>query len=180
MESVAKSGLKERARKIVIVLVLIGSLLPALTMNIGSYAQQAGLSGPIAQLNRSYPEFHALLLCQMWGLFAYISPFNYTIHYEVELPEGEIRELVDLKKIEAGSWQSILFHNESKADNNMYADHRALRGYMEYLIRTNGVDPAEVERRKIYIHYRNVFPRDQAARAGTHYGPEVDSTIETY
>jgi hypothetical protein len=180
MEPVAKSGLKERLRKIVIVAVLIGSLLPALTMNIGSYAQQAGLSGPIVQLNQSYPEFHALLLCQMWGLFGYISPFNYTIHYEVELPEEEIRELVDLKKIEAGSWQSILFHNESKADNNMYADHRALRGCMEYLIRTNGIDPATVVHRKIYIHYRNVYPRKQAATAGTHYGPEVDSTLETY
>ena len=180
METVEKAAFKGKLRKIMIVFVLVGSLLPALTMNIGSYAQQAGLSGPIVQLNRQYPSFHALLLCQMWGLFGYISPFNYSIHYEVELSNGEIMELMDLKKLAARDWYSLLFHNELKADNNLYADHRALRGYMEYLIRTNGVDPTNVVRRKIYIHYRNVYPRDQAASAGTHYGREVDNTIETY
>ena len=69
---------RENARKVAIVLVLVGSLWPPLAMNISIYAEQAGLSGPITRLNQQYsPSFHALLLCQMWGLFAYISPFNY-------------------------------------------------------------------------------------------------------
>lgn len=173
-------GWRGNARRIAIVLILIGSLLPPLTMNIGMYAQQAGLSGPILQLNRPYPAFHALLLCQVWGLFAYISPFNYTLHYEVELTNGQVVALHDFKKESAGRWQSILFYNEAKSDNNFYTDRNAMRQYMEYLIRTNDLDPAWVVRRTIYLHYRNVLPRDQAALAGTHYGPETISVIENY
>jgi hypothetical protein len=169
-----------RLRKIAIVLLLVGSLLPPLAANIGVYAQEAGLSGPVLKLNRSFPSFHALLLCQMWGLFAYISPFNYTMHYEVELSDGQIVVLRDLKKENAGKWQAVLFHNESKADNNLYADRRALREYMEYLIRTNGLNPLEVAHRTIAIHYRNVLSRDQAAEAGTHYGPEMENVLEDY
>ena len=173
-------GWRGNARRIAIVLILIGSLLPPLTMNIGMYAQQAGLSGPILQLNRPYPAFHALLLCQVWGLFAYISPFNYTLHCEVELTNGQVVALHDFKKESAGRWQSIFFYNEDKSDNNFYADRNAMRRYMEYLIRTNDLDPAWVVRRTIYLHYRNVLPRDQAALAGTHYGPETISVIENY
>jgi hypothetical protein len=180
MNSQEIGGWRKNARKIAIVLVLIGSLLPALTMNIGMYAQQAGLSGPIIKLNRPYPAFHALLLCQVWGLFAYISPFNYTLNYEVELTNGEIVALHDFKKEAAGKWASVLFHNEAKSDNNFYADHNAMHQYMDYLIRTNGLDPAWVVRRTIFLRYRNVFPRDQAAKAGTYYGPETTSVIENY
>lgn len=171
---------REIARKISIVLVLVGSLLPPVAMNIGMYAQQAGLSGPILKLNRQYPTFYALLLCQAWGLFAYISPFNYTYDYEVELTNGEVLALHDLKKDAAGKWQSILFHNEPKFDNNLYADRNALRRYMEYLIRTNDLDPAWVVHRTIYLRYRNVLPRDEAAQAGTHYGPETTSVLENF
>jgi hypothetical protein len=174
------SGWRENARKIAIVLILVGSLLPPLTMNIGMYAQQAGLSGPIIKLNRSYPTFHALLLCQVWGLFAYISPFNYTLDYQVELTNGEIVALHDFKKEAAGKWQSILFHNEAKTDNNFYANRDAMHQYMEYLIRTNGLDPTWVARRTILLRYRNVFPRDQAAKAGTYYAPEQTSVFENY
>lgn len=180
MNLLEKSTLGERVRKTAIVLVLLGSLLAPLAANIGTYAEQAGLSGPVLKLNRSFPSFHALLLCQLWGLFAYISPFNYTMNYEVELSDGQIVALRDLKKESAGKWQSVLFHNESKADNNLYADRRALREYMEYLIRTNGLNPLEVVRRTISIRYRNVLSRDQAAVAGTHYGPEMENVLENY
>ena len=180
MDAVEKSTLKEKARKTAIVVVLIGSLLPALSMNIGAYARQAGLSGPILQLDQPHPSFHALLLCQMWGLFAYISPFNYTIHYEVELNDGETTELFDQEKVAAGDWYSVLFYNEAKVDNNFYSNHHAMRGYMEYLIRTNGIDPDLVAQRRIYIRYQDVYPRDQAASAGTHYAPEVETDIDTY
>ena len=171
---------RENARKIAIVLVMIGSLMPPLCMNIGAYAQQAGLSGPIVRLNRQFPSFYALLLCQMWGLFSYISPFNFTYRYQVELTDGRIEDLHDFKKEAAGKWQSILFHNEPKADLNFYANPRALRNYLEYLVRTNGLDPAWVVRRTIYVHYWNVLPRDQAAAAGRHYGPETDRVIDSY
>jgi hypothetical protein len=174
------SSWRKNARKVAIVLILIGSLLPALTMNIGMYAHQAGLSGPIIELDRPHPAFHALLLCQVWGLFAYISPFNYTLNYEVELTNGETLALHDLKKDRAGKWQSILFHNEAKSDNNFYSDRNAMRQYMEYLIRTNDLDPSWIVRRTIYLRYRNVFPRDQAAAAGIYYGPETTSVIESY
>src|ERR1700730_1938728 len=94
----SRSHWREIARKIVIASILIGSLLPPLSMNIGAYAQQAGLSGPILKLNRSFPSFYALLLCQMWGLFSYISPFNFTIQYRVELTDGQTLDLHDFKK----------------------------------------------------------------------------------
>src|ERR1700730_10872791 len=171
---------RENARKIVIVLILVGSLLPPLTMNIGMYAQQAGLSGPIIKLNRPYPSLHALLLCQVWGLFSYISPFNYTLNYEVELTNGEVVALHDFKKERAGQWQSILFHNEPKSDNNFYADHNAMRQYMEYLIRTNDLDPTWTVRRTVFIRYHRVLSRNQAAAARTYYGPEETSVIENY
>ena len=171
---------RENARKITIVLILIGSLLPPLCMNIGSYAQQGGLSGPILKLSRQFPSFYALLLCQMWGLFSYISPFNFTYRYQVELTDGRIEDLHDFKKEAAGAWQSILFHNEPKADLNFYANRGALRNYMEYLIRTNGFDPAWVTHRTIYLHYQSVLPRDQATVTGTHYGPEADRVHDSY
>jgi hypothetical protein len=171
---------RENARKIAIVLVLIGSLMPPLCMNIGAYAAQAGLSGRIVTLNRQFPSFYALLLCQMWGLFSYISPFNFTIQYQVELTGGQLMDLHDFKKEAAGKWQSVLFHNEPKADLNFYANPRAMRDYMEYLVRTNGLDPAWVTHRTIYLHYRSVLPREQAAAEGTHYGPETDRVLDSY
>ena len=172
--------LRELARKIAIVLIVIGSLLPPLCMNIGAYAAQAGLSGPIVRLNRQFSSFYALLLCQMWGLFSYISPFNFIYRYQVELRDGRTEDLHDFKKEAAGKWQSILFHNEPKADLNFYSSPGALRYYMEYLIRTNGLDPASVVHRTIYLHYQSVLTREQAAAAGTHYGPETDRVLDSY
>ncbi len=174
------SNWRNKARKVAIVLIVIGSLLPPLCMNIGAYARQAGLSGPILKLDQPFPSLYALLLCQSWGLFSYISPFNFTIRYQVELNEGQIVRLYDYKKEASGKWQSILFHNEPKADLNFYSNPRAMRGYMEYLIRTNGLDPASVARRSIYLHYWSVLSREQAAAAGTHYGPETDRVLDSY
>lgn len=171
---------REIARKIAIVLIVIGSLIPPLCMNVGAYAQEAGLSGRILQLNRPFPSFYALLLCQMWGLFSYISPFNFTINYRVELNSGQTVDLHDFKKEAAGKWQSILFHNEPKADLNFYSNPRAMREYMEYLIRTNGLNPGEVVRRTIFLRYRSVLTREQAAAAGTHYGPEAERVLDSY
>lgn len=167
-------------RKAAIVLVLIGSLLPPLALNTGLNAQDAGWSGPLLKLNRQFPSFGALLLCQTWSLFASISPFNYTMHFEVELTDGQIVPLHDYQKEAAGKWESVFFHNEQKTELNLYGDRDALRQYMEYLIWSNDLDPARIVRRCIFIRYRMVLPRDQAALAGTHYGPETISVIENY
>lgn len=177
-----KGTLLKRVRKVAIVLLLLGSLWPSFATNIGLYAEQAGCkwSQPLIRLNEPFPSFSALLLCQVWGLFGYISPFNFTMQFEVELADGRIVPLRDLKKEGAGKWQSLLFHNEPKTWLNLYADHRALREYMEYLVRTNGVNPFDIVRRTIFINYRNVLPRDQAAVAGTHYGPETKSVLDSY
>jgi hypothetical protein len=175
-----KSTLLRRARKVGIVLVLLGSLWPSLAVNIGLSAQNMGCSGPILKLNQPFPSFSALMLCQLWTLFSSISPFNYRMYFQVELTDGQVVPLRDLQKEAAGKWESVLFHNEPKTWLNLYSDRNALHEYMEYLIQTNGLDPARVVRRTILLRYRNVLPRDQAAVAGAHYGPERTSVLDDY
>ena len=169
-----KNTLQEPIRKLAILLLLIGFLLPVLMINIAVYAK-----GPFSKLNRPFIFPRALLLCQQWSLFGYIVPFNYTMHFEVAITNGEVRELHDLIKERAGKWQPVFFYGERKAQNNMYSDRRALRYYMEYLIRTNGIDPAQVTRRTISLRYRNVLARE-AADAGTYYGPETEYVFDSY
>ena len=177
---VGKSPLRERVRKTAIVLLLLCLLLPVFVINVGSNAEQAGWSGPLPKLNRPLPSLQALLLCQQWTLFSQMSPFNFTMHFQVELTDGQVVLLRDLDKERAGKWQSVLFHNEPKSELNLYADTGSQRLYLEYLIRTNGLDPLEIARRTTFIHYQNIFPRDQAAKAGTYYGPETNFALDTY
>jgi hypothetical protein len=47
-------GWRDKARKVAIVLIVIGSLLPPLSKNIGAYARQAGLSGTVLKLDRPF------------------------------------------------------------------------------------------------------------------------------
>lgn len=172
---IEKSTLREKVRKTAIVVLLLGSLVPTFLLNIGM-----NVKAPVSKLNRSFLSFRALLLCQHWTLFGYIVPFNFTMHFEVELRDGRIVALRDLKKERAGKWQPLLFHNERKTALNLYANRPALRRYMEYLIRTNGVDFSQVTRRTIFIRYRNVFPRKQASAAAAYYGPETKHVLENY
>jgi|SRR5476651_1639520 hypothetical protein len=177
---VEKNALRERVRKAAIVLLLFGLLLPPLLFNIAANAEEAGWSGPLLKLNQPLPSLSALLLCQRWTLFSQMSPFNFTMHCEVELSGGRMVQLRDLDQERAGKWQSILFHNEAKTELNLYSDPAAQRQYLEYLVRTNGLDPDEIARRVIYIRYQNIFPRDEAAVAGTHYGPETNYALDSY
>jgi hypothetical protein len=177
---VEKNALRERVRKAAIVLLLFGLWLPPLLFNIGANAEQAGWSGPLLKLNQPLPALSALLLSQRWALFSQMSPFNFTMHFEIELNDGRMMQLRDLDKERAGKWQSILFHNEPKTELNLYSDPDAQRRYLEYLVRTNGLDPDEIARRVIYIRYQNIFPRDQAAVAGIYYGPETDYALDSY
>ena len=176
-----KSSVRERVRKVAIVLLLLGSLLPPLAINIGQNAENAGWSGPVLnRLNQAVPSFCALMLCQLWTLFSNISPNNYTIYYQVELTNGDVAHLRDLQIEAAGKWQSVLFHNEPKVWLNLYNDRNAMRQYMEYLIRTNGLDPAWVVRRTIFLRYRHVLHRDEATAAGEYLGPEETSVFDDY
>ena len=54
------------------------------------------------------------------------------------------------------------------------------RLYLEYLARTDGIDPNDIAQRTIYIHYQNILPREKAAKEGTHYGPEADFVLDNY
>jgi hypothetical protein len=177
---VENNALRERVRKAAIALLLFGLLLPPLLFNIGANAEQAGWSGPLLKLNQPLPALSALLLSQRWALFSQMSPFNFTMHFEVELNDGRMMQLRDLDKERTGKWQSILFHNEPKTQLNLYGDPDAQRRYLEYLVRTNGLDPDEIARRVIYIRYQNIFPRDQAAVAGIYYGPETSYALDSY
>ena len=175
-----KSDLPEKLRKVVILLLVLGLMIPTLLFNIGANAEQAGWPRPLIKLSEPSPFLTALLLCQRWTLFAEMATSNFTMHYEVELIDGRMVELRDLDKDRAGRWESTFFPNEPKADLNLYSNPGAQRQYLEYLIRSNGLDPAKIARRVIYIRYQNIFPRDQAAALGTHYGPDAKYALESY
>lgn len=175
-----KSRLREKVRKVVILLLLLGLLVPTLLFNIGASAEEAGWSGPLRKCSEPLPSLTALLLCQRWTLFSEMSPFNFTMHFEVELRDGHMVQLRDLDKERAGKWQAIFFPNEPKAELNLYSDPGAQRRYLEYLVRTNGLNPAEIARRVIYIRYQDIFPRNQAAVIGTHYGPDAKYALDSY
>lgn len=175
-----KSDLRDRLRKVAILLLLLGLMVPTLLFNIGANAEQAGWSGRIVKLSEPSQFLTALLLCQRWTLFSEMASFNFTMHFEVELRDGRMVQLLDLDKERAGKWQSIVFPNEPKAELNLYSDRSAQRRYLEYLVRSNALDPARIVRRVIYIRYQNIFPRDQASVIGTHYGPDTRYALDSY
>ena len=159
---------------------MLGLLAATLLFNIGANAEEAGWSGPLRKFSEPLPSLTALLLCQRWTLFSEMSPFNFTMHFEVELRDGRMVQLRDLDKDRAGRWQSIFFPNEPKTELNLYSDPGAQRRYLEYLVRTNDLNPAEIARRVVYIRYQDVFSRDQAAAIGTHYGPDAKYALDSY
>ena len=175
-----KNARRESVRKTAIVLCLLALLLPVFLINLGLNADQGKWPGPFAKLNQPVPSLQALLLCQQWTLFSSIAPFNFTFQFEVELADSERMILSDFDKERAGKWQSILFHNEPKLELNLYSEPESQRRYLEYLVRTNGIDPAQIARRTIYLRYINIYPRDQAAQVGTHFAPEAYYTLDNY
>jgi hypothetical protein len=171
---------REKVRRISIVTLVIALLLPPFLTNVGSNAAEAHWSGLLPKLNQPFPSLQALLLCQQWTLFSRMSPFNFTIHYQVQLKDGTVMELRDVDKERAGKWEPVLFHNEQKMELNLYSDPTSQRLYLEYLARTDGIDPNDIADRTIYIHYQNILPREQAAKEGTHYGPEANFVLDNY
>ena len=175
-----KNALRESVRKTAIVLCLLALLLPVFLINVGLNADGGKWPGPFAKLNQPIPSLQALLLCQQWTLFSSIAPFNFTFQLEVETVDGERMILRDLEKERAGKWQTILFHNEPKLELNLYSEPESQRRYLEYLVRTNGIDPAQIARRTIYLRYQNIYPRDQAAQLGTYFGEDAYYTLDNY
>ena len=114
-----------------------------------------------------------MLLRQQWSLFTDISPFNYTTHFEVILDNGSTVPLSDSAQQNATGWKSILFYSEPKIQNNLYGSPDGQRRYLDYLIRKNRIDPSRIDEGVIFIRYRNLLKRGEAAAAGTHYGPEI-------
>jgi len=171
--SLVPSILVQRLRKLAILTLFFVVLGPVIVLNSGVSLEQAGFPILTARLQKAVPSLDALLLRQHWSLFTYISPFNYTAHFEVVLNDGSTLPLHDPAPQRATGWKGFLFHSELKIQNNLYGSPAEHRRYLEYLIRRNGIDPAEVSQRIIYIRYRNLLPRAEAAKAGTHYGPEI-------
>lgn len=131
-------------------------------------------------MRKAVPFLDALLLRQQWTLFTDISAFNYTTHFEVVMKDGSTVQLHDSAPQNATGWTGLLFYSEPKIRNNLYGYPTGHSRYLEYLIRLNGIQPAEVSKRIIYIRYRNLLPRPDATTAGTHYGPEIRYDLQSY
>jgi hypothetical protein len=163
----------QRWRKLLIVAMLILVLGRVVLLNVGVTLEKVGVHDFASQLTKPVPSLDALLLRQQWSLFTDISPFNYTTHFEVILDDGSTVPLSDCAQQNATGWKSVLFYSEPKIQNNLYASPDAQRRYLEYLIRRNRIDPSEINEGVVFIRYRNLLRRVEAAAAGTHYGPEI-------
>lgn len=169
-----------RLRKFAILVSLALVLGHVIILNCGVNLEKAGYIGFGARLTKAAPSLDALLLRQRWTLFTDISPFNYTTHFEVALKDGSIVPLCDSAPQNATGWEGILFHSELKIRNNLYGFPVGHRRYLDYLIRKNGINPADVSQRVIFIHYRNLLTRSDAEWAETHYGPDIRYDLDRY
>jgi hypothetical protein len=160
-------------RKLLIVAALVVVLGRVVLLNVGVALEKLGVHDLASQLKKPVPSLDALLLRQQWSLFTDISPFNYTTHFEVILDDGSRVPLSDSAQQNATGWESILFYSEPKIQNNLYGSADGQRRYLDYLIRKNRIDPSQIDEGVIFIRYRNLLKRDEAAAAGTHYGPEI-------
>jgi hypothetical protein len=162
-----------RWRKFLIVAVFIVVLGRVVLLNVGVNLEKFGVRDFASELTKPVPSLDALLLRQQWSLFTDVSPFNYTTHFEVILDNGSTVPLSDSAQQKATGWKSVLFYSEPKIQNNLYASPDGQRRYLDYLIRKNRIDPSQIEEGVIFIRYRNLLKRGEAAAAGTHYGPEI-------
>ena len=160
-------------RKLLIVATIAIVLGRVIVLNVGVSLEKFGGGGFVSQLQKPVPSLDALLLRQQWSLFTDISPFNYTTHFEVILDDGSTVPLSDSAQEKATGWKRVLFYSEPKIRNNLYASPDGQRRYLEYLIRKNRIDPGQIDHGVIFILYRNLLNRAEAAATGNHYGPEV-------
>jgi hypothetical protein len=167
------SSFLRRLRKLLIVASMTIVLGRVIVLNVGVSLEKLGVHDFASPWIKPVPSLDALLLRQQWSLFTDISPFNYTTHFEVILDDGSTVALSDSAQQNATGWKSVLFYSEPKIQNNLYASPDGQRRYVEYLIRKNRIDPSQINEGVIFIRYRNLLKRAEAAATGTNYGPEI-------
>jgi hypothetical protein len=172
-DALAGSSFLRRWRKLLIVAVIIVVLGRVVLLNVGVSLEKVGVGEVASQLTKPVPSLDALLLRQQWSLFTDISPFNYTTHFEVILENGSTVSLHDSAQQNTTGWKGVLFYSEPKIQNNLYASPDGQRRYLDYLIRKNRIDPGQIDEGVMFIRYRNLLKRAEAAAAGAHYGPEI-------
>ena len=172
-DALPSSFFLRRLRKLLIVASITVVLGRVIALNVGVSLEKLGVGEFASQLTKPVPSLDALLLRQQWSLFTDISPFNYTTHFEVILDDGSTVALSDSAEQNATGWKGVLFYSEPKIQNNLYASPDGQRRYLDYLIRKNRIDPSRIDEGIMFIRYRNLLKRADAAATGSHYGPEV-------
>jgi hypothetical protein len=167
-------------RKLLIVAIFAVVLGRVVLLNVGVSLEKLGVRDLASQMTQPVPSLDALLLRQQWSLFTDISPFNYTTHFEVILEDGSALPLSDSAEQNATGWKGVLFYSEPKIQNNLYASPDGQRRYFDYLLRRNRIDPSQIDEGVIFIRYRNLLKRSEAAAAGTHYGPETRYDLQRF
>jgi hypothetical protein len=167
-------------RKLLIVAIFAVVLGREVLLNVGVSLEKLGVRDLASQMTQPVPSLDALLLRQQWSLFTDISPFNYTTHFEVILEDGSALPLSDSAEQNATGWKGVLFYSEPKIQNNLYASPDGQRRYFDYLLRRNRIDPSQIDEGVIFIRYRNLLKRSEAAAAGTHYGPETRYDLQRF
>lgn len=167
-------------RKLLIVAIFAVVLGRVVLLNVGVSLEKLGVRDLASQMTQPVPSLDALLLRQQWSLFTDISPFNYTTHFEVILEDGSALPLSDSAEQNATGWKGVLFYSELKIQNNLYASPDGQRRYFDYLLRRNRIDPNQIDEGVIFIRYRNLLKRSEAAAAGTHYGPETRYDLQRF
>ena len=109
-----------RLRKLAVITLFALVLGPVIILNCGVNLEKAGYPAFAARLRRQCPLW-TRCSCASNGPFSrYISPFNYTTHFEVVLKDGSTWPLHDSVPQNATGWKGVLFHSESKIQNNLY------------------------------------------------------------
>ena len=101
-------GLAAATSKLAIITLFVLVLVPVVILNCGVSLEKAGFPMLAAKLQTAMPALDALLLRQQWTLFTYISPFNYTTHFEVVLKDGSTLPLHDSVPQHATGWKGVL------------------------------------------------------------------------
>lgn len=155
-------------------------LAPMVLLNIGGNLREAGRPDWTAPLAARLPALDGLMLRQCWSLFSYIPPFNFITKFEAILHDGRTVLLDDGAWQSATGWPSLLYYNELKIHNNLYGHPIYLRRYAEYLLRKHQIAPAQVQRRVIFIDYRMLATREEAAATGSLYGTSGRMELDAY
>jgi hypothetical protein len=166
------SSFPGRCRKLLIVAIFVIILGRVVMLNVGVSLDKIGARDLASPFTRPVPSLDALLLRQQWSLFTDISPFNYTTHFEVTMEDGSTVP-VRFRSATCDRLEERSLYMRTKIQNNLSCSPQTDNVAIWYLIRRNRIDPSQIEGGVIFIRYRNLLKRDEAAAAGTYYGPEI-------